>query len=126
MLCIMPIPKSYNGLITAVAIIGKFFITMAFGIIYFYTNELFPTVIRATGMGTCGMLCRIGGIVAGWLGLLKRYHVYIPTTIYGVLSIFFAILAMALPETMGEKIPDSLDEGEQGWIFITFKLKCNM
>lgn len=49
-----------------------------------------------------------------------------PSNSLVVSSIFFAILAMALPETMGEKIPDSLDEGEQGWIFITFKLICNM
>ena len=54
----MPIPKSHKWLITAVAIIGKFFVTMAFGIIYFYTNELFPTVIRATGMGTSNMISR--------------------------------------------------------------------
>ena len=119
MLCIMPIPKDHGWLITVLAIVGKFFITMAFGIIYFYTNELFPTVIRATGMGTCGMMCRIGGIVAGWLGLLKQYHVFIPTTIYGVLSVFFALLAMALPETKGEKIPDTMEEGEQGWNFKT-------
>ena len=58
MLCIMLIPNSHDGLITAVAIIGQFFVTMAYGIIYIYTNELFPTVIRATGMGTCGMLSR--------------------------------------------------------------------
>ena len=124
MLCIMPIPKDHDWFITVLAIIGKFFITMAFGIIYFYTNELFPTVIRATGMGTCGMMCRIGGIVAGWLGLLKQYHVFIPTTIYGVLSVFFAFLAMALPETKGEKIPDTMEEGEQGWNFNTFIASC--
>ena len=63
---------------------------------------------------------RLGGICAGWLGLLKQYHVYIPTTIYGILAIFFATLAMALPETKGEKIPDTLEEGEQGWNSITF------
>ena len=63
---------------------------------------------------------RVGGICAGWLGLLKQYHVYIPTTIYGVLAIFFAILAMALPETKGEKIPNTMEEGEQGWNSTTF------
>ena len=58
LLCIILIPKGYKGLITAVVIAGKFFITMSFGIIFFYTNELFPTVIRATGMGTSGMMGR--------------------------------------------------------------------
>ena len=63
---------------------------------------------------------------AGWLGLLKHYHIYIPTTIYGVLAIIFATLAMALPETKGEKIPDTLEEGEQGWIskHLTWYFNC--
>ena len=65
---------------------------------------------------------RVGGICAGWLGLLKQYHIYIPTTIYGVLAIIFAILAMALPETKGEKIPDNMEEGEQGWNSTTFNI----
>ena len=54
----MPIPEKNMWLVTVVAIIGKFFITMAYSIIYFYTNELFPTVIRATGMGTSNMISR--------------------------------------------------------------------
>lgn len=54
----MLVPNSHKWLVTVVAIVGKFFITMAFGIIYFYTNELFPTVIRGTGMGTSGMISR--------------------------------------------------------------------
>ena len=57
---------------------------------------------------------RFGAISAGWLGLLKHYHLYIPTTIYGVLAIVFATMSMALPETKDEKIPDTLEEGEQG------------
>ena len=54
----MPIPQKNKWLITTVTIVGKFFITMAYSIIYFYTNELFPTVIRATGMGTSNMISR--------------------------------------------------------------------
>ena len=54
----MPIPRKNKWLITTVTIVGKFFITMAYSIIYFYTNELFPTVIRATGMGTSNMISR--------------------------------------------------------------------
>ena len=114
LLCIIPIPDGQKFLIASVVIAGKFFVTIAFAIIFFYTNELFPTVVRATGVGTSEMICRFGAISAGWLGLLKHYHIYIPTTIYGVLAIFFATLAMALPETKGEKIPDTLEEGEQG------------
>ena len=52
-------------------------------------------------------------MASGWLALLKQYHIYIPTTIYGAMAIFSATLALALPETKGEKIPDTLEEGER-------------
>ena len=61
----------------------------------------------------CSYVHRFGGIIAGWLGLLKQYHIYIPTTIYGLFAVIFATLAMALPETKGMKIPDTMEEGEQ-------------
>ena len=173
LLCIIPIPASQKLLITSIVIAGKFFVTIAFATLFFYTNEIFPTVIRGTGVGTSEMICRdqtggayfkicgkqykqkkelcplglrriviwflfsavvwhqlkkhcystlkptflsrFGAICAGWLGLLKHYHLYIPTTIYGVLAIIFATMSMALPETKDEKIPDTLEEGEQGW-----------
>ena len=54
----MIVPANYKLVVMAIAIIGKFFITMSFGIIFFYSNELFPTVVRATGMGTSEMICR--------------------------------------------------------------------
>ena len=58
LLCIMIVPANQKLVVMAIAIIGKFFITMSFGIIFFYSNELFPTVVRATGMGTSEMICR--------------------------------------------------------------------
>jgi len=40
-------------------------------------------------------------------------HVFLPTTIYGTSAVVFAALALALPETKGKRIPDTVDEGEQ-------------
>ena len=57
LLCIIIIPKD-GWLVMTFAIAGKFTITMALGIIFFYSSELFPTVIRTTGMGTSTMICR--------------------------------------------------------------------
>ena len=58
LLCIIPIPAGQKLLITSIVIAGKFFVTIAFAILFFYTNEIFPTVIRGTGVGTSEMICR--------------------------------------------------------------------
>lgn len=65
LLCIIPIPEGHNFLITSVVISGKFFVTISFAIIFLYTNELFPTVIRATGLGTCEAFCRDNDQIGG-------------------------------------------------------------
>jgi len=46
------------------SVIGKFFATAVFGIIYIYTVELFPTSVRSAALGFCSTSSRIGGILA--------------------------------------------------------------
>ena len=48
--------------------IGKFGVTCAFAIIYVYAAELFPTVLRSTGMGMCSVMARVGSILAPIVG----------------------------------------------------------
>ncbi|XP_033127759.1 organic cation transporter protein-like, partial [Anneissia japonica] len=58
------IPSSFVELRTATAMIGKFFITSAFSIVYIYTVELFPTDIRTFGLGFCSSVSRVAGVLA--------------------------------------------------------------
>jgi len=44
--------------------IGKAAITYSYNLIYLYTPELYPTVIRGAGVGVGSMTARIGGVVA--------------------------------------------------------------
>lgn len=44
--------------------IGKFAITSAFGILYVYTSEIFPTSMRNSMMSSCSMMGRIGSMLA--------------------------------------------------------------
>ena len=60
----------YNWALIMLTMIGKFAITSAFGIIYVFSAELFPTVIRNTGLGAASFWARIGGIVAPQIALL--------------------------------------------------------
>ena len=46
------------------AMIGKFCVTSSFGIIYVYSAEIYPTVVRNVGVGSSSMVGRIGSILA--------------------------------------------------------------
>ena len=46
------------------SLLGKFGAAASFSIVYLYTAELYPTVVRSTAIGLCSMMARIGGILA--------------------------------------------------------------
>ena len=55
---------SYQGQKTKTRFSGKFGAAASFSIVYLYTAELYPTVVRSTAVGLCSMMARIGGIAA--------------------------------------------------------------
>lgn len=96
-----------TGAITAFTLAGKFGASSAFAIIYLYTAELYPTVIRNTALGTASMLARIGGILAPLLASLKLPT---PLIIMGGSALLAGILAVFLPETLGSSLPETIHE----------------
>ena len=61
------IPASWldvEALATALALIGKASIVSCFCIIFIYSSELFPTVIRTVGVGCCAFWGRVGSLLA--------------------------------------------------------------
>jgi len=59
-----------NRVLIAFAMIGKMCITASYGVIYIFTAESFPTVVRNGGVGASSMFARVGGIVANSLLVL--------------------------------------------------------
>ena len=53
------------------SLVGKFGASACFAIVYVYTAEMFPTVIRNQAVGTCSLVARIGGVISLLLDLLK-------------------------------------------------------
>ncbi|KAI4585123.1 hypothetical protein MJG53_006657 [Ovis ammon polii x Ovis aries] len=77
-----------------------------FNTIYIYTAEVYPTTMRALGLGTSGSLCRIGAMVAPFIS-----QVLMSASFLGALCLFSsvcvvcAISAFTLPiETKGRAL----------------------
>ncbi|CAB4029035.1 organic cation transporter -like, partial [Paramuricea clavata] len=102
-------PANIGGRITA-AIIAKFFIGFSFNGCYVWTSELYPTVIRATGMSTSSSAARIGSFAASYIIWLIRIHVALPYSIFGAICLQAALLGLLLPETKGAATLETMDD----------------
>lgn len=53
---------------------GKFFNSASFDIVYIYSAEIFPTVVRNVGVGSSSTWARIGALVAPFIKQVVRYQ----------------------------------------------------
>ncbi|NXA08190.1 S22AD protein, partial [Sapayoa aenigma] len=111
-LIITGIPEDQPVATTVLAIIGKFAASASFSTSYIYTAELFPTVIRQTGVGLCSMSARVAAILAPLVRLLGQYHRAIPMAIFGSAPVVGGLLCVLLPETRGTELVDDIGDGQ--------------
>ncbi|KAK5645913.1 hypothetical protein RI129_004377 [Pyrocoelia pectoralis] len=97
---------------TTVVMIGKFMIGSSFAIVYNYSAELFPTVIRNTALGLGAMSARLSGTATPLIALLDSLNPALPSTIFAIIAIVSGFLMLFLPETLGEPMLQTLEEGE--------------
>ncbi|XP_056153943.1 solute carrier family 22 member 13 [Lampris incognitus] len=111
-LLMLAVPADYPNLLSGLAMVGKFGITASFAVIYVYTAEIFPTVLRQTGIGVSCMFARMGGVLAPIINMLHNRSPSTPLVIFGTSPLLGAVLALALPETAGRPLPDTLEDAE--------------
>ncbi|KAG7165543.1 solute carrier family 22 member 15-like [Homarus americanus] len=96
-----------------IVMVGKFFITSAYQVVYLYSSELYPTCLRTQGLGVSSMVGRIGSIISPFINdMLGLYHWAIPSTIFGLASLVAGGLTCLLPETKDKTLPDTVDDVE--------------
>jgi len=94
------------------ATIGLFGASITFPNVYLYGGELFPTVVRSSGVGLCSMVGRVGSIVAPLIVDLAAYGLWVAPLIFGIFSILAMLGTIFLPETRGTPLPETLEDGE--------------
>ncbi|XP_044858770.1 solute carrier family 22 member 13-like isoform X1 [Mauremys mutica] len=105
-LIITCIPKDLPVVVVTLAVIGKFAIAASLSTSYVYGAELFPTVLRQTGVGVCSMSSSVGGSISPLVGLLDKYHPAISMVIFGSTPVTAGILCFLLPEMCGKELQD--------------------
>ena len=93
-----------------ISLIGKFMAAASFAIIYVYTGELYPTVLRSTATGLCSMFGRVGGVIALLSNSLAIYWRGAPIMVLGIMGLIGGALALLLPETVGTNLPQTIDD----------------
>uniref|UniRef100_A0A8C6TLI3 Solute carrier family 22 member 5 n=1 Tax=Neogobius melanostomus TaxID=47308 RepID=A0A8C6TLI3_9GOBI len=110
LLLIQFIPETLQSVALALEMTGKFGFTMAFGTVYIYTAELYPTVIRNVGMGMCSSAARVGSITAPYVIYLGTYNKILPYIVMGSLTMVSCVVNLFLPETLNKDLPETIDQ----------------
>ncbi|KAL3882128.1 hypothetical protein ACJMK2_028499 [Sinanodonta woodiana] len=104
-------------LTVTLAMIGKLGSSAAFGIIYIFSAELFPTVVRNSSIGASSCCARIGGMVAPYITALGRlvggdFGRGLPLMVFGAASVAAGLLSLFLPETLNRNLPETIEEAK--------------
>ncbi|CAG9787712.1 unnamed protein product [Diatraea saccharalis] len=110
-LLIIIVPHSGASHLT-LGCIGLWGMSISFATVYLYAGELFPTVVRNSGVGLSSTVARIGSMIAPFVATLSHTSAWLPPLIFGVVPLVGAGLCIILPDTRGKKLPDTLEEGE--------------
>ncbi|XP_011927481.1 PREDICTED: solute carrier family 22 member 7 isoform X3 [Cercocebus atys] len=98
---------------TVLAVMGKGFSEAAFTTVYLFTSELYPTVLRQTGMGLTALVGRLGGSLAPLAALLDGVWLSLPKLVYGGIALLAAGTALLLPETRQAQLPETIQDVER-------------
>ncbi|KAF6365329.1 solute carrier family 22 member 7 [Rhinolophus ferrumequinum] len=98
---------------TALEVIGKGCSESSFTTVYLFTTELYPTVLRQTGLGLTALMGRLGGSLAPLATLLDGVWLPLPKLTYGGIALLGACTALLLPETRHAQLPETIQDVER-------------
>ncbi|XP_052029215.1 organic anion transporter 3 isoform X2 [Apodemus sylvaticus] len=107
---------------TALAVFGKGCLSGSFSCLFLYTSELYPTVLRQTGMGVSNVWARVGSMIAPLVKITGELQPFIPNVIFGTMALLGGSAAFFLLETLNQPLPETIED-IQNWHKQTKKTK---
>ena len=109
--CLGVLVTDTRALILIVSLTGKFCITSSFQLLYVYSAEVYPTMFRQVGLGSCSVAGRFGSILAPFMKeFTSLTSITYTMVIYGILSLICTVISLKLPETKDKEIPDTIED----------------
>ncbi|CAG0924710.1 unnamed protein product, partial [Notodromas monacha] len=113
-------PKEH-WLVVVWSILGKFGSSGGFVLIYQQGCEIFPTVLRSTGLGFMSLVgAAVNTGVPQLVFLGEVYHYSIPYVTFGIMSMVGVVFAAFLPETLNKDLPETVEDSETFGLDQTF------
>ncbi|XP_052053253.1 solute carrier family 22 member 4 isoform X1 [Apodemus sylvaticus] len=110
LLLVQVVPEDYNFVSIGLVMLGKFGVTSAFSMLYVFTAELYPTLVRNMAVGITSMASRVGSIIAPYFVYLGAYNRLLPYILMGSLTVLIGIVTLFFPESFGVTLPENLEQ----------------
>ncbi|XP_045769175.1 organic cation transporter protein-like [Maniola jurtina] len=107
-------PSGYKGLSLMLYLVGKYAISTVMTSLYVYTAELYPTKYRHSLLAFTATVGRLGAIVSPLTpAMALTVWEHFPSVLFGSFALLSGLLLLLTPETLGIKLPDTMEEAEQ-------------
>ncbi|XP_043944897.1 solute carrier family 22 member 5-like [Protopterus annectens] len=113
LLLVQLIPSDLTTAINVLVLLGKLCITSVFAVVYVYTSELYPTVVRNMGVSMNAMSSRIGSLISPYFAYIGSSNKILPFILMGSFSLIAGAMSFVLPETRGMPLPEKISDMQQ-------------
>jgi OCT family organic cation transporter-like MFS transporter 4/5 len=103
-----------KGLRILCSVVGVFGMAGTYNLVYIYTSELFPTVVRNAALGFTTQASGVGSIVAPVVVVAGRFNSGLPFAIFGAMAVAGSALSLCLPETLHQPMFETLEGLNKG------------
>lgn len=96
----------------ALAILGRATANYSYNLGIQYAAELLPTVVRGQGLTFVHIMGYIASMVAPLVVYLSNIWTLLPMIVLGVVGLGGGFCCLYLPETLGQDLPQTIEDGE--------------
>ncbi|MFQ6667853.1 hypothetical protein Gotur_033730 [Gossypium turneri] len=113
--CVVGSVRMWEVIKMGCGVLGIFGMAGTYNLLFIYTAELFPTVVRNAALGSATQAAQMGAILAPFVVVLGGV---LPFLVFGICGLVGGMLAYYLPETLNKPLYDTMrgiEEGEADW-----------